>query len=71
MNQKKLMNRKESGFIDPYTLGFLLSLIGVGATYITTQKDEALQPDTHKNLAEQTPMGESLLDEFSALKSAD
>ena len=40
------MKRNMHGFIEPYTLGFLLSLIGAGMTFIGNQQDEQAQDET-------------------------
>ena len=43
MKHSKLYSPKMRGLIDPYTLGFLISLIGAGITYIAHSDD---QPDS-------------------------
>ena len=43
MQRSKLNTQKMRGLVDPYTLGFLISLIGASITYIAHSDD---QPDS-------------------------
>ena len=41
------MTRKMDGFIEPYTLGFLLGFIGAGLTLFEQSQDAPPEPEPH------------------------
>ena len=53
------MKRNIYGFIEPYTLGFLLSLIGAGTSLIGNQLDEQVNKETPTEQAQMTTHIES------------
>ena len=55
--------KKIRGFIDPYTLGFLLSLIGVTSAYFTSEKqnvEESAKNISTENQADASPHNASI-----------